>query len=49
MKNTLQEFNAWYDSVPHDYIFDFQKEIPAYCKSDVKILHESCKISWLNK
>ncbi|XP_041465845.1 uncharacterized protein LOC121416344 isoform X2 [Lytechinus variegatus] len=48
MKNTLLEFNEWYDNVPQDYVFDFQKEILEYCRSDVKILHESCKLFRVN-
>ncbi|XP_041478761.1 uncharacterized protein LOC121426498 isoform X1 [Lytechinus variegatus] len=44
MKTVLQDFNEWYDSLPPDYIFDFQKELREYCESDVQILHQSCKI-----
>lgn len=44
MGETLKEFNEWYDKIPSDFVFDFQKEILEYCKSDVQILHESCKL-----
>ena len=44
MKDTLKDFNEWYDAIPKDYIFDFRKAILECCESDVEILHKSCKI-----
>ena len=44
MKETLKEFHEWYENIPDNLVFDFQKEILEYCKSDVQILPESCQI-----
>ena len=36
------EFLKWYDErVAEDYVFDFKKELVAYCRSDVDILRRS--------
>lgn len=45
-KDSYENFNKWHDemSKKDDYVFDFQKEIEEYCKSDVNILKRSCKI-----
>ena len=32
------EFERWYDAHSSDYVFDFQKELVAYCESDVLLL-----------
>ena len=42
------EFLTWYET-QRDAVFDFRKEILAYCRDDVNILQESCKAfrSWL--
>jgi hypothetical protein len=37
----LIEFNEWYSSVEKN-IFDFEKEIEAYCLSDVELLSKGC-------
>ena len=42
MTDALGEFNKWHDDLTsQNYVFDFQAEIRAYCKSDVNILHRS--------
>ncbi|KAL9960272.1 hypothetical protein ACROYT_G033710 [Oculina patagonica] len=44
-KERKAEFEVWYqERVDEDYEFDFQQELLAYCKSDVKLLHEGCRI-----
>ena len=36
-------FLRWYEEqVANNYVFDFQKEIEAYCRSDVDILRKCC-------
>ena len=38
----IKAFLEWYDaSVAENYVFDFQKELLAYCRSDVDILRRS--------
>lgn len=38
-----EEFLAWYDDLKErDYVFDFEKEIEEYCRSDVNILRRCC-------
>ena len=40
-----EKFLTWYqEQVENNYVFDFQKEILAYCRSDVDIMAESCKL-----
>ncbi len=44
-KERKEEFDQWYaERLAEDYEFDFQKELVAYCRSDVKLLHEGCKV-----
>ena len=39
-----EKFLTWHqEQVENNYVFDFQKEILAYCRSDVDIMAESCK------
>lgn len=37
-KETLAKFNAWYNAIDENYVFDFSNELLDYCISDVKIL-----------
>ena len=40
-----EKFLTWHqEQVENNYVFDFQKEILAYCRSDVDIMTESCKL-----
>ena len=40
-----EKFLTWHQQqVENNYVFDFQKEIPAYCRSDVDILQKSCNL-----
>ena len=40
-----EKFLTWYqEKLENNYVFDFQKEILAYCRSDVDIMAESCKL-----
>ena len=40
-----EKFLTWHqEQVENNYVFDFQKEILAYCRSDVDILAECCKL-----
>ena len=40
-----EKFLTWYqEQVENNYVFDFQKEILKYCRSDVDILQKSCKL-----
>ena len=40
-----EKFLTWHqEQVENNYVFDFQKEILAYCRSDVDIMAESCKL-----
>lgn len=41
LKSQLAEFENWYEKVKFD-IFDFQKELKAYCWSDVDLLAKGC-------
>ena len=44
-----KKFLTWYDErVAENYVFDFKKELVAYCRSDVDILRRisiQCKMS----
>ena len=35
-----EEFTSWYDSLPSDRVFNFQKEMLEYCDMDVEILRK---------
>ena len=38
-----QEFLRWYEELTNvEYVFDFEKEIEEYCRSDVDILRWCC-------
>ena len=38
-----QEFEKWHQAQwDNDVVFDFQKELVAYCESDVRLLKEGC-------
>lgn len=37
-------FKQWYDVHSSDYVFDFQKELGAYCESDVLLLKGACQV-----
>ena len=40
-----EKFMAWHqEQVENNYVFDFQHEITNYCRSDVDILAECCKL-----
>ena len=40
-----EKFMAWHqEQVDNNYVFDFQQEILKYCRSDVDILAECCKL-----
>ena len=40
-----EKFMAWHqEQVENNYVFDFQEEILKYCRSDVHILAECCKM-----
>ena len=40
-----EKFMTWHqEQVENNYVFDFQKEILKYCRSDVDILAECCKL-----
>ena len=40
-----EKFMAWHqEQVDNNYVFDFQKEILKYCRSDVDILAQCCKL-----
>ena len=40
-----EKFMAWHqEQVENNYVFDFQEEILKYCRSDVDILAECCKM-----
>ena len=39
-----QEFHQWYDAHDPEYVFDFQKELVAYCESDVLLLKGACQV-----
>ena len=40
-----EKFMVWHqEQVENNYVFDFQKEILKYCRSDVDILAECCKL-----
>ena len=40
-----EKFLTWHqEQVENNYVFDFQKEILAYCRSDVDILQKSCNL-----
>ena len=40
-----EKFMTWHqEQVESDYVFDFQQEILKYCRSDVDILAECCKL-----
>ena len=40
-----EKFLTWHqEQVENNYVFDFQKEILKYCRSDVDILAECCKL-----
>ena len=40
-----EKFMAWHqEQVDNNYVFDFQQEILKYCRSDVDILAECCKM-----
>ena len=40
-----EKFMAWHqEQVENNYVFDFQQEILKYCRSDVDILAECCKL-----
>ena len=40
-----EKFMTWHqEQVDNNYVFDFQKEILKYCRSDVDILAECCKL-----
>ena len=40
-----EKFMTWHqEQVENNYVFDFQKEILDYCRSDVDILAECCKL-----
>ncbi|KAL9952108.1 hypothetical protein ACROYT_G039315 [Oculina patagonica] len=44
-KERKEEFDQWYaERLAENYHFDFQKELIAYCKSDVRLLHEGCRV-----
>ena len=36
------QFLNWYENLPVDYIFDFNRELLSYCQQDVTILREAC-------
>ena len=40
----VNEFERWYNAHPPDYVFDFQKELLAYCESDVLLLKGACQV-----
>ena len=41
----LKEFEAWHEKqVEDNVIFDFTKELEEYCRSDVRLLKEGCKV-----
>ena len=47
-----EKFMAWHqEQVENNYVFDFQKEILKYCRSDVDILAQCCKLyrEWFKK
>ena len=47
-----EKFMTWYqEQVDNNYVFDFQKEILKYCRSDVDILAQCCKLyrEWFRK
>ena len=45
MKPALEEFEAWHDKLSGEgYVFDMRQELRDYCRSDVHILYESCKM-----
>ena len=47
-----EKFMTWHqEQVDNNYVFDFQKEILKYCRSDVDILAECCKLyrEWFRK
>ena len=40
-----EKFLTWYqEQVENNYVFDFQKEILKYCRSDVDIMQKSCNL-----
>ena len=39
-----KEFERWYNAHDSDYVFDFQKELVAYCESDVLLLKGACQV-----
>ena len=40
-----EKFLTWHqEQVENNYVFDFQKEILAYCRSDVDIMAQCCKL-----
>ena len=42
-KKERQEFLTWYNQLKNeDFLFDFEKEIEEYCRSDVDILSRCC-------
>ncbi|XP_078380154.1 uncharacterized protein LOC144663093 [Oculina patagonica] len=44
-KQRRDEFEIWYaEQLSEDNPFDFQQELLAYCRSDVKLLHEGCRV-----
>ena len=39
-----RDFHQWYDAHEPGYVFDFQKELVAYCDSDVLLLKGACQV-----
>ena len=39
-----REFHQWYDAHDPEYVFEFQKELVAYCQSDVLLLKGACEV-----
>ena len=39
-----QDFHQWYDAHEPGFVFDFQKELVAYCESDVLLLKGACQV-----
>ena len=39
-----REFHQWYDAHEPEYVFEFKKELVAYCESDVLLLKGACQV-----
>ena len=39
-----RDFHEWYDAHDPGFVFDFQKELVAYCESDVLLLKGACQV-----